>query len=40
MTLRSVQIREETGEFLYLVIQAQDIPGGEAAEKTLLETNW
>lgn len=34
------KVREETGEFLYLVIQAQDIAGAEAAEPVLLQTKW
>lgn len=34
------KVREETSEYIYLVIQSQDIPGGEEAEPFLLETDW
>ncbi|CAG7853286.1 Tubulin-specific chaperone D AltName: Full=Beta-tubulin cofactor D; Short=tfcD; AltName: Full=SSD-1; AltName: Full=Tubulin-folding cofactor D [Serendipita indica DSM 11827] len=34
------KVREESGEYLYMVIQSQDVPGGDAAEPILLETDW
>ncbi|KAG8833480.1 hypothetical protein FRC17_010655, partial [Serendipita sp. 399] len=34
------KVREETGEFLYFVLQSQDVPGGDSIEPILLETDW
>lgn len=34
------QVREETAEYLYLILQTNDVPGTDEAEPFLLETDW
>jgi hypothetical protein len=34
------QVREETAEYLYLILQTNDVSGTEEAEPFLLETDW
>lgn len=36
----SSQVREETAEYLYLILQTNDVPGTDEAEPFLLETDW
>ena len=38
--LCSLQVREETAEYLYLILQTNDVPGTDEAEPFLLETDW
>ena len=38
--LCSLQVREETAEYLYLILQTNDVPGTVEAEPFLLETDW
>ena len=39
-SLYSSQVREETAEYLYLILQTNDLPGTDEAEPFLLETDW
>ena len=34
------QVREETAEYLYIILQTNDVPGTDEAEPFLLETEW
>jgi len=34
------KVREETAEYLYLILQTNDVPGTDEAEPFLLETDW